>query len=336
MGDRYNQLNIEERCEVARLRREGQSIRAVAASLDRSPSTIARELSRNASQTQGYQPEYAHDQARARRWGGAKLERDEDLREGVLSRLKRGWSPEQVCGSLALEAGQRVVSYETIYRFIYGQLARKKDYSWRHYLPRAKSKRGFRGRKGGSSASFIAHRRPVAERPADADDRQTAGHWEADLMLFSAYGQVVLALHERYSRLLIAIRLQGKAAEPIAEAIESVLSPLPREWRQTITFDNGTEFARHYKLQDMGIQTFFCDTHSPWQKGGVENAIGRLRRMLPRKTNLASLSEEQFTELVQLYNNTPRKCLGYKSPAEIFQDKVLHLKSESTFLLSQE
>ena len=107
MGDRYHQLNIEERCEVARLRREGQSIRAVAASLDRSPSTIARELSRNASQTQGYRAEYAHDQARARRWGGSKLERDEDLREGVLSRLKRGWSPEQVCGSLALEAGER-------------------------------------------------------------------------------------------------------------------------------------------------------------------------------------------------------------------------------------
>ena len=320
---------------MARLRAAGQGIRQIAAGLDRSPSTVARELKRNGSQSRGYQPVYANQQAHARRWRGSKLERDGVLREQILSRLKQGWSPEQVSGRLALETGRQVISHESIYRFIYGQLARKKDYSWRNYLPRGKSKRGWRGRKGGSPASFIAHRRPVAERPQGADNRQVPGHWEADLMLFRTYGQTVLILHERHSRLLIALRPQGKASDPIASAMTRVLAPLPPEWRQTITFDNGTEFARHHQLCDLGIQTFFCDTHSPWQKGGVENAIGRMRRTLPRKTDLAGLSEDRFTQLVQAYNNTPRKCLGFRTPAEIFH-QVLHLKCESTFRLSPE
>ena len=336
MGLRYTQISIEERCEIARLRATGASVRQIAASLDRAPSTVARELKRNASGTRGYQPRYAEQQARARRWCGSRLERDDGLREGVLSGLKQGWSPEQVAGRLAREAGRSVISHETIYRFIYGQLARKKDYSWRHYLPRAKSKRGWRGRKGGSSASFITLRRPLAERPQAAADRQVPGHWEADLMLFSTYGQAVLALHERYSRLLIAVRPPGKAAAPIATAISSILAPLPPQWRQTLTFDNGTEFARHHELHALGIETFFCDTHAPWQKGGVENAIGRMRRNLPRKTDLADLTDDRFALLVQAYNNTPRKCLGYNTPAEVFWNHVLHFKCESTFPLSRE
>ena len=97
-----------------------------------------------------------------------------------------------------------------------------------------------------------------------------------------------------------------------------LLAPLPPPWRQTVTFDNGTEFAPHYQLHACGIQTFFCEPHAPWQKGGIENAIGRLRRTLPRKIDLATLSAARFTQLVQAYNTTPRKCLGYKTPAEVF------------------
>ena len=149
-------------------------------------------------------------------------------------------------------------------------------------------------------------------------------------MLFRTYGQAVLTLHERHSRLIIALRPPGKASDPIAEAMTTVLAALPPEWRQTVTFDNGTEFARHHQLHALGIQTFFCDTHSPWQKGGVENAIGRMRRTLPRKTDLADISDDRFTQLVQAYNNTPRKCLEYRTPVEIFLNHVLHLKCEST------
>jgi IS30 family transposase len=331
MGQQYGQLSIEERCEIARLCSAECSIRQIATALDRAPSTVAREIRRNSSKNGGYQPRYADQQSRARRWTGSKLDRDRVLRETVLVRLACWWSPEQIAGRLALEAGAPVISHETIYRFIYAQIARTKDYSWRHLLPRGKSKRGRYRRGGGSSAKLIARRRPLAERPEEADDRQTPGHWEADLMLFRKYGQAVLTLHERHSRLLIAVRPPGKAAEPIAKAMSEILAGLPAPWRQTVTFDNGTEFARHYDLHELDIQTFFCDTYSPWQKGGVENAIGRMRRRLPRKTDLAKLSDERFLELVQAYNNTPRKCLDYHTPAELFWEKLLHFKCESTF-----
>ena len=329
MGKKYVQITIEERCEVARLRASGCSVRQIATALDRSPSTIAREMKRNSGQHGRYQPSYADQQSRARRWTGSKLERNAELRKTVLVALASGWSPEQVAGRLIRDTGRCVISHETIYRFIYAQIARTKDYSWRHLLPRGKSKRGWRGRKGGSPASFIALRRPISERPEAANDRQTPGHWEADLMQFQRNRQSILTLHERRSRLLIAVRPPGKAAEPIAKAMCNILAPLPSPWRQTLTFDNGTEFAQHYQLHAHNFETFFCDTYSPWQKGGVENAIGRLRRLLPRKTDLETLTNQRFVRLVQAYNNTPRKCLDFRTPAEFFWEEVLHFKCES-------
>ena len=336
MGQAYTQLNIEDRCELARLHAQGRSLRQIATALDRAPSTIARELKRNTSRQQGYRPRYAQVLARARRWRGSRLDRDAARRAQVLARLKPGWSPEQVAGRFRLQAGRTVIAHETIYRFIYAQTTRTKHgRDWRHYLPRAKWKRGRRRRRR-SPAALIQGRRPLEERPAAATDRQTPGHWEADLMLFRTYGQAVLTVHERHSRLLFAVRPPGKAAAPIAQALARLLGPLPASWRQTVTFDNGTEFARHHELHALGIETFFCATHAPWQKGGVENAIGRLRRGLPRKTDLATVSAQRFTELVQLYNNTPRKCLGFRTPAEIFWQEVLHFKCDSTFPLSRE
>ena len=264
MGQRYRQLSIEERVEIARLSGAGRSIRQIAASLDRAPSSVARELKRNGAQ-RGYQPLYAQQQARARRWSGSRLERDARLRDRVLGQLKAGWSPEQIAGR-ASEFGQASIGTESIYRFIYAQIRRHKDYSWRHYLPRAKSKRGRRGQRGGSAARLMAHLVPLSERPAAVADRLVPGHWEADLMAFSKYGQTILMLHERMSRALIGSPLPSKQAAPVARAIGAALGTLPPELRQTMTFDNGTEFARHYELAPLGIATYFCDPHAPWQK----------------------------------------------------------------------
>src|SRR4051812_50127300 len=136
MGQRYEQLSLEERCAIARLREAGQSLRQIAAALDRPPSTISRELKRNSGKHVGYRPAYADEQAQARRWSGSRLERDDGLREAVLDRLACGWSPEQVAGRLALEAGHKGIRHENIYRFVYGQIKRTQDFSCGLYLPR--------------------------------------------------------------------------------------------------------------------------------------------------------------------------------------------------------
>jgi IS30 family transposase len=323
---RYRQLSLEERCSIARLHEDGQSIRQIAAALDRQPSTIARELKRNSGAKVGYQPAYAQAQTAARRWTGARLERDDALREEVLGRLAEGWSPEQIAGRLAHEQGHRVISHETIYRFVYAQLKRTNDRRWRFYLPRAKYKRGWRT-KGGWPR--YADRPSIHDRPDHIAARKQAGHWEADAMLFSTPGQAILIAQERRSRIAIALRQASLKADPVADALVGMLRPMPAGLRRSITFDNGAEFTRHHRIeQQLGLNAYFCDPHAPWQKGGVENAIGRLRRNLPRKTNLDNLSAKALDAIIANYNNTPRKCLGFKTPAETFLP--LHFKCEST------
>jgi IS30 family transposase len=330
MGKNYDQLSLDERIRLAQLHSEGFSIREIASDLDRSPSTVARELKRNTGQQAGYRPAHAQERTKARRWKGSRLERDSALAAEVLACLKKGWSPEQTCAGLARLHAKKVVSYESIYRFIDAQIRRTKNYDWRYYLPRAKSKRGWRGRRGGSSALHIQSRVSIAERPQQVQDRSVPGHWEADLILFARYGQALLALHERSSRLLIALPASSKASAGIARSIAKVLTPLPVPLRKTITFDNGTEFARHYDLHRFDIETFFCDPYAPWQKGGIENAIGRMRRKIPRKTDLATLTARQLSNLVAAYNNTPRKCLDWQTPAALFLSQLLHFECESS------
>lgn len=336
MGKHYEQLSLEERCTISRLGQAGKTIRQIAAAMDRAPSTIARELKRNSGTQVGYRPSYAEQQAHSRCWRGSRLLRQPVLQALVLDRLARGWSPAQVAGRLKREKRRRVISYESIYRFIDAQIRRTKDYSWRHYLPRGKSKRGFRGRKGGSSVNHIEGRVSIDKRPAHINKRRQAGHWEADLMLFAKYGQAVLVAHERRSRFLFITRQPSKAADPVAQKLTQLLAPMPPALRRTITFDNGTEFAYHHRLHRLEMKTFFCDPHAPWQKGGIENAIGRMRRVLPRKTDLATLSESHLLSLLGSYNHTPRKCLKFKTPMEVISPDMLHLKCESTYPLPRE
>ena len=320
----YRQLTLEERCSIAGLREAGQSIRQIAAALDREPSTVSRELKRNGAKV-GYRPAYAQAQAAARRWHGSRLEREDALREAILDRLAAGWPPEQVSGRLRREVGQPVISHETIYRFVHAQLKRTNDRRWRHYLPRAKYKRGWRT-KGGWPRSTG---RSIHERPGQVASRCEAGHWEADAMLFSRPGHAVIVAHERTSRLTIAVRQDSLKADAVARALVTMLHSVPPALRRSLTFDNGTEFARHRRIaQRLALDTWFCDPRSPWQKGGVENAIGRLRRDLPRKTDAGDLSQRKLDAILAKHNHTPRKCLGFQTPAEAFIP--LHFDCEST------
>ena len=288
-------------------------------------------MKRNAGRKVGYKPAYADEQTKARRWTGSKLDAERRLHADVLGRLARGVSPEQVAGRLARENAAERVSHETIYRFIYAQIARTKDYTWRHYLPRAKSKRGIRGGRGGSSACFIQARVSIHNRDPEALDRRTPGHWEADLMMFR---QIRTGRpHRCTSGTRASCSPHGPTTKPPTSSpsiVIRLLQMVPNGLRRTITFDNGTEFARHSRLHPLGLQTFFCDPHAPWQKGGIENAIGRMRRFLPRKTDLATISTGHFHRILSAYNSTPRKCLDFQTPAEVFLDQLLHFKCEST------
>ena len=336
MESKYKQLTLEERCSISHLHEDGKTIRQIATTLGRSPSTISRELRRNRGNKVGYKPAYADELSWARRWSGSKLERNDELRELVLQKLKMGWSPEQVAGRLALEAGKNVISYETIYRFIYAQIRKSDDFSWRLYLPRAKFKRGYRGRKGSSSVDNIKDRVGIEQRPESANTRSEIGHWEADLMLFSDKKSNLMVMQERKSRFTLLTLQHNKTANNIVNNQLKLLKTMPKNMIKTITNDNGTEFAEHYKLtQQLQIKTFFCKPHSPWQKGGVENMNGRIRKFLPRKSNLQNLSELDILALQNHLNNTPRKCLDFNTPYEIIS-KALHFNCESTFWRSPE
>ncbi|WP_232493852.1 IS30 family transposase [Novosphingobium kaempferiae] len=322
MGREYRQLSLDERIEIYRLHAGGISLRQIAREIDRHHTTISRELGRNSGRTRawsgGYHPRRAQDlAARRRQWDCRfKLERQPDLRRIVKNGLAMGSSPEQIAGRLTRADGP-TISHESIYRYVYHRSAQK-DY-WHRLLPRRKSRRGLPGKRGGSPASFIKHRRPIQERPPQARHRNQCGHWEADYMLFAGYGHNLLVLHERQTRFTIVEKLPHRRATLTAQRIARQLRNLPSYLRRTISFDNGTEFAEHYRLHRApGIETFFCDVRSPWQKGGVENAIGRLRRYLPRKTNLDEISSGQLQKIVKRFNQTPRKCLDFQTPAEAF------------------
>ena len=331
MGEQYGHLSLEERCTIAQLHQAGQSKHQIAAALGRSPSSVSRELKRNSGRQVGYKPSYAQEQTGARRWRGSRLERDTKLRTLVLDRLAQGWSPEQIAGRLKQQKAAVTISHESIYRFIHAQIRRTNDGAWRNYLPQRKHKRGWLDHRKRSSDDLIKGRVSIALRPQAVDSRRTFGHWEGDLMAFAIPGQAILVAHERKSRLILGARQPGKASQPVAEQLCAWFQPLDPRLRRTITFDNGTEFARHLALTDeLAIRTFFCDPYSPWQKGAVENAIGRLRRCLPRKTNLDTIEHQLLEAWIAAYNNTPRKCLQFRSPAEVFLAKLLHFECEST------
>jgi len=338
MGRHYEQLRLAERIEICRLRAAGRSLASIARHLGRATSTISRELKRNSLATKswagGYDPERAQALAeRRRRWDCRfKLARQPALRAWVRDRLAMGWSPEQIAGRLAREEAPIRISHESIYRFAYHRSAQKDD--WHRLLPRAKSRRGRLRRGGLSPVHTIKHRTPISERPAHVAARREAGHWEADLMCFARHGQAVLVVHERVSRALIASRQPSKAAAPVRNRLRRLFRQLPAPLRRSITFDNGTEFALHHQLREpLGLATYFCDPRAPWQKGGVENAIARLRRALPRKSDLAQIPARQLDRIVANYNATPRRCLGFKTPAEVFWEicNPLHFNRETTF-----
>src|SRR5512134_3473340 len=275
MGTRYGHLTLEERCRLCGLMEMGLSRSEIARRLGRHRTTIHREIRRNRC-VNGYRPDSADRRAWARKLRGSRLGRSIRLRTYVEDRLAMGWSPEQIAGRMEREEKDYALSAASIYRHAYSPVGRRAGLP--RLLAQRKPKRG-RRRRNGRREPAIPSRTPIHQRPTKAHLRSQFGHWEGDLMHFRRQRDILLTLQERRSRLTLARRLLSKDADGAAEAIAAELGGLRASARRTITHDNGGEFAQHKAVQDaIGLRAYFCDPHSPWQRGSIENAHGRLRR----------------------------------------------------------
>lgn len=308
---KYNQLSHLEREKIAQLRQSKSSITQIAEELGRNKSTISRELRRNQAPPGQYWPDTAESKSRERRHRGCILDKDLNLQEYVLLKLRcHGWTPEQIAGRIKeCEEDLRNVSHETIYSWIYGR-SQKSEKLWK-YLPRHKASRGLRKPKG-KGKSRIQNRVSIHERPNITNE---FGHWEGDLMSFLKNSQHILVIREKMSMLTLSVVLENKTAGVTKQALSFLLSKIPKFAKQSITFDNGNEFASHDQI---GLSTYFCYPYASWQKGGVENSNGRLRRDLPRYVDVKKMSTEDFNETIENYNSTPRKKLQWMTPDEAF------------------
>jgi len=317
-------LDRDERYEIARLRGQGLPVRQVAARTGRSPSTVSRELARNADpRTGGYMPERAHQLAwqRQRRPKPSKLAANPALRSAVQGLLNRRYSPEQASGRLKVQFPgdpSMQVSHETIYQSLYvyprGGLRRELKASLRS----GRAARRPRGR-GPEARGKITAAVPIGQRPPEVQGRLVPGHHEGDLVMGTiASNSAVGTIVERVTGYLTLIHLpDGHTADAVAAAVISRLAEYPAWFARTLTWDNGKEMARHQRVTDQtGIQVYFADPHAPWQRGSNENINGLLREYLPKGTDLSRHTAAQLQAIQDELNDRPRKRFGYYTPRE--------------------
>ncbi|WP_210529860.1 IS30 family transposase [Rubellimicrobium arenae] len=325
----YSQLNDEERRKLELWRQAKVSPDVIAERLGRHRSTIYRELKRNHFRDEampkvvGYFWMVAKMKATLRRAKERKLIRHAELQGQVIDRIKAGWTPEQIAGRMRLEGAKPRVCQETIYRFVYSKEGMQHDLWW--YLPEHRRKRRPRRARKRQAPKFCPEN-SILFRPDDVAHRRQFGHWEADLVLFrQKFGpHNLISLVERISRFTVLLPNADRRTRPIMAKLVAVLGSLPFKARRSITFDRGSEFIDWPHLQaHAGVQAWFCDPRSPWQKGTVENTNRRMRRWLPRDMDPTSISGAQLKAICDRLNATPRKCLGWRTPAEVFREKVL-------------
>ncbi len=378
LSGRY--LSFAEREEIAILHAQHQTVREIARELDRSPSTISRELRRNAA-TRGGVMEYRattaqwHADMRAKRPKVAKLAGSPRLQHYVQERLAglvtapdgttvagpevrwigrrhgrrqdrrwaTAWSPEQIANRLHVDfpddASMRI-SHEAIYQALYvqGRGALRRELS--ACLRTGRALRVPRARRQGSGKKFVTPEILISQRPAEAADRAVPGHWEGDLILglgSSAIGTLVERT-TRFALLLHLPRMDGHGDQPrtkngpaltghgagaVREAIAAAIVTLPDQLRRSLTWDQGAELAQHAQLRiDTGLTIYFCDPHSPWQRGTNENTNGLLRQYFPKGTDLSKHSVADLAAVAATLNSRPRKTLGWKTPAEALDEHL--------------
>lgn len=343
MGTHYDHLCAEERGTIMAMTQAGQGVRAIARVLNRAPSSISRERRRNGWHSDsergamgrptiagGYDAKRAGQRARrlcrrARR--GRKLARGSALWAQVRSQLELGWSPEQIAGTLKKDrfgSAHLQVSHETIYTAIYahpkGELRRELTLWLRQSRgarrPRTRGK-GHRGRMAGLLSIHV--------RPPEANERLLPGHWEGDFIKGTANHSAVGTLVDRRTLFVMLVKMDGCGAQAALEGFSTAFGPLDPTLRKTLTYDQGKEMALHAQLAECtGLQIYFADPHSPWQRGINENTNGLLRQYLPKNADLSVYSQRELDQIAWALNTRPRKTLEYRTPAEVFFDHCIN------------
>ncbi len=320
-------LSLAEREEISRGLAGGESLRSIAARLERTPSTVTREVERNGGRRR-YRACAADKAAlrRTRRPKRSKLAGCERLRQVVEAKLELRWSPQQISGWLVAEFPDQPemrVSHETIYLslFVQSRGALRKELF--HYLRSGRATRRSLGHSVMNGQGQLRGTVNISERPAEANDRAVPGHWEGDL-IFGKRMSAVATLVERKSRFVMLIGLpNGHTADVVADALAAKVVELPAQLRRSITWDQGKEMAEHARFSvETGVPVYFCDPRSPWQRGSNENTNGLLRQYFPRRSDLNLHSQADLDAVAAELNDRPRQTLGWRSPSQSLDEAL--------------
>ena len=320
-------LSLAEREEISRGVFAGQSLRSIAATLCRAPSTISREINRNGGRRR-YRASKADQCAwdRAHRAKTCKLVENRALAGIVAKKLRERWSPEQIAGWLKStypDDENRQVSHETIYKslFIQARGALKKELLQHLRKTRAMRRSRHKSLKG-DGLGQITGAVSIRKRPASVEDRALPGHWEGDLIIGSNNSQIA-TLVERHTRYVMLVRVKSKDTKTVINALIKHSHKLPKELYKSLTWDRGKEMADHQRFSlDTKVKVYFCDPQSPWQRGSNENTNGLLRQYFPKGMDLSNVHQNKLNAVARQLNGRPRKTLEYRTPAERFNQCV--------------
>lgn len=322
----HNKITAEERDKIAVWLAEKVTLREIGRRLGRSVSSISDEVKRNSKDGlyTAISAQYLSD-TRASYGRSQNSRKASWVYTHVENRLREGWTPEQIAGRLKRDWKRKVVCHETIYRYIYcPENADKnlKEYLVRHHKYRSRKRYNWLPYRG------IQGKVSIHDRPSEIDTKQVFGHWETDVVEGRNHAGGIQTALERKTRYYTGKLIDNIDSINGFKAQSEMLSKYPKRARLSVTMDNGRENYDHRKLNELGIATYFCDPYCSWQKGSNENHNGILRRYIPKKTDLKTLSQGELNLILEDINNKPRKCLDYETAKEAFTRELNSIKSE--------
>ncbi len=316
-AEKRSHISYEERVRIEVWIGEGWSNNKIGKRLNKSPSTITREINLNKAgpQRSHYRAKTAHDLAKCRKRRAAQSnpQKGDDVWEYVEEKIKKGWSPEIISGRLKIDNPHLSVSHEAIYQYVYRQGFELASYlPWRRPLRRPKGPRK-------AKQSSIPNRFSILQRPEEVNRRDEIGHWESDSIVSRKSKESLNVMVERLSRLAQISKISDMKPVTTQTAIVSRLKDFKESLRRSLTYDNGFENRNHQIINEkLGTKSYFCQPYHSWEKGSVEQVNMLIRRYIPKKTDLSKVTDKQINLIESQLNNRPRKCLGYKTPWEVF------------------